>query len=317
MKIAFVGKGGSGKTTLTALLGKALAREGLAVLGIDADINQHLAEALGMDREDASKIPHLGNEITRIKEYCRGSNPRIASASEMIKTTPPGSGSKIVRLGEKNPLLEHFSRTTGGVRIMATGPFTEEDLGVKCYHSKTGSVELLLNHLADGKQDYVLVDMTAGADSFASGLFTRFDATFVVVEPTQKSLGVYSQYQGYARPYGVQVHAVGNKVSDARDESFLRGHLGEALVATIPFSSAVRRAEQGESLSLEECEEGVEEGLATLRRIIETSSQDREAFYRHMVEFHRKNAESWGNALVGKDLALQIDPDFDFLSTAK
>jgi CO dehydrogenase maturation factor len=47
MKIAFAGKGGSGKTTLSALFVRHLTARGLPVVAIDADINQHLAEALG------------------------------------------------------------------------------------------------------------------------------------------------------------------------------------------------------------------------------------------------------------------------------
>jgi CO dehydrogenase maturation factor len=46
MKIAFVGKGGAGKTTLAALFSRHLAAAGRAVLAIDADINQNLAAAL-------------------------------------------------------------------------------------------------------------------------------------------------------------------------------------------------------------------------------------------------------------------------------
>jgi CO dehydrogenase maturation factor len=38
---------------------------------------------------------------------------------------------------------------------MVTGPLCEADLGLKCYHSKAGAVELLLNHLIDGPDEYV------------------------------------------------------------------------------------------------------------------------------------------------------------------
>jgi CO dehydrogenase maturation factor len=48
MKIAFAGKGGSGKTTLSALFTRHLAALGFPVMAIDADISQHLAEALGV-----------------------------------------------------------------------------------------------------------------------------------------------------------------------------------------------------------------------------------------------------------------------------
>jgi CO dehydrogenase maturation factor len=46
---------------------------------------------------------------------------------------------------------------------------------VACYHSKVGAAEMLLDHMVDLLGEYVVVDMTACADSFASGMFTRFD----------------------------------------------------------------------------------------------------------------------------------------------
>jgi CO dehydrogenase maturation factor len=47
VRVAFAGKGGSGKTTLSSLFIRHLAGQGLPVVAIDADINQHLGEALG------------------------------------------------------------------------------------------------------------------------------------------------------------------------------------------------------------------------------------------------------------------------------
>jgi CO dehydrogenase maturation factor len=187
VKIAFAGKGGSGKTTLSSLFVRHIAAQGLPVVAIDADINQHLAEALGVDREP----PAMGAHLTEIKEYLRGSNPRISSAAAMVKTTPPGPGSRLLRLGGPDPVHDLAVDTPCGARLLATGPFTDSDLGVACYHSKTGAVELYLNHLADGPGEYVVVDCTAGADSFASGLFTRFDLTVLVAEPTRKGISVY------------------------------------------------------------------------------------------------------------------------------
>ena len=81
-----------------------------------------------------------------------------------------------------------------------------------CYHSKTGAVELYLNHLVDGPGEYVVVDCTAGADSFASGLFTRFDLTVLVAEPTRKGISVYRQWRDYAAGYHVALAVAGNKI---------------------------------------------------------------------------------------------------------
>jgi hypothetical protein len=72
---------------------------------------------------------------------------------------------------------------------------------VACHHAKTGAVELYLNHLVDGPGEYVVVDCTAGADSFASGLFTRSDLTVPVAEPTRKGISVYRQWQDYSAGY--------------------------------------------------------------------------------------------------------------------
>ena len=48
MKVAVCGKGGSGKTTITATLTRLLARRGLPVLAIDGDPNPNLIQALGV-----------------------------------------------------------------------------------------------------------------------------------------------------------------------------------------------------------------------------------------------------------------------------
>src|SRR5919201_395136 len=227
----------------------------------------------------------MGDRLSLIKGYLRGTNPRITSADTMIKTTPPGEGSRLLRVQENNPVYDACARPVeldgGAVRLMVTGPFTDADLGVACYHSKTGAVELCLNHLLDGEGEYVVVDMTAGADSFASGMFTKFDVTFLVAEPTRRSVGVYRQYRGYAREYGVRIRVIGNKVAGDDDLAFLREEIGEELLTWIGRSPFVRAAEKG-----------------------------RPPPFRQAVEFHVRNARRWGNAATGEDLTSQVDPAF-------
>ncbi|WP_432970277.1 ATP-binding protein [Dactylosporangium sp. CA-233914] len=311
MKAAFVGKGGSGKTTLAALFCRLLAvRDAPRVLAFDADINQHLAVALGADPDEAAMLPALGDHLDEIKEYLRGDNPRIPSAAAMLKTTPPGPGSRIVGVAEANPLYERLVRTIGGVRLAVTGPFAADDLGVACYHSKVGAVELLLNHMADGPGEYAVVDMTAGADSFASGLFTRFDLTFLVCEPTVRSVGVYRQYVGYARDHGVRIVVVGNKVDDAEDVAFLRAEVGDDLLCWFGRSGFVKAAERGRHLPIDELEPANAHALAELKAALDTSTKNWMSYAEQAAEFHTRNALAWGNDRAGTDLTAQIAPGF-------
>ncbi|MFG3197970.1 ATP-binding protein [Streptomyces sp. NPDC048208] len=316
MKIAFVGKGGSGKTTLSSLFIRHLAAAGAPVVAIDADINQHLGPALGLDESEAAALPAMGGRLPLIKDHLRGSNPRIASAETMIKTTPPGSGSRLVSIGGPDAIYDACARPValegGAVRLMVTGPFTEADLGVACYHSKTGAVELFLNHLVDGPDEYVVVDMTAGSDSFASGMFTRFDMTFLVAEPTRKGVSVYRQYKEYARDFGVTLKVVGNKVQGPDDVDFLREEVGDDLLVTVGHSDWVRAMEKGRPPRFGLLEDDNVRALEELRAAADATYglRDWERYTRQMVHFHLRNARSWGNERTGADLAAQVDPDF-------
>jgi CO dehydrogenase maturation factor len=305
MRIAFVGKGGSGKTTAAAMFSRYLAGQDRRVVAIDADINQHLARALGHDGpppRSLSADPHW------LKEHLRGDNPRIASAAAMIKTTPPGRGSRLPDLDPDDAVLRRFATRVGAVHLLAAGEIDETDVGVSCYHAKTGAVELYLSHLLDGPGEYVVVDMTAGADAFASGLFTRFDLTVLVCEPTRRGVGVYRQYAEHARAHGVALAVLGNKITEPADVDYLRDQVGDALLGWLTQSSAVRAAERDGTAP----DPGPADraALGAVADALDARPRDRAAAHRVAVDFHLRNAVSWANRAMGADLADQVDPGF-------
>jgi CO dehydrogenase maturation factor len=200
---------------------RIVGAEGKTVLAMDADINQHLGVTLGYSSEIVETGPEVGNALPKLKRLLAGTNPRIRSPeTTMVKTTLPGQGPHLIRLQDNDPVIEAFALIRQRTFSAPHWRVYEQEIGIRCFHSKTGGAELILNHLLDMPDEWVLVDMTAGADAFASGLFTRFDLTLVVVEPTLKSVGVYRQYKAYAEGYGMNIKALGTRQSMRRISRF-------------------------------------------------------------------------------------------------
>ena len=68
LRIAVVGKGGVGKSTLTALLSRVMAQRGLGVTAVDADEQRNLAVTLGFDPLESDTIVPLAQQADYIEE---------------------------------------------------------------------------------------------------------------------------------------------------------------------------------------------------------------------------------------------------------
>ncbi|RJQ46075.1 MAG: adenylyl-sulfate kinase, partial [Nitrospiraceae bacterium] len=74
MKIAVTGKGGVGKTTVSALLSHLFTSEGKRVIAVDADPDANLASALGVSKSEVEKIRPIA-EMEELVEERTGAKP--------------------------------------------------------------------------------------------------------------------------------------------------------------------------------------------------------------------------------------------------
>ena len=63
MRIAVVGKGGSGKTTIAGALARVLARRNHRILAIDGDPNPNLALSLGIPADSTDSIQSIPSSV--------------------------------------------------------------------------------------------------------------------------------------------------------------------------------------------------------------------------------------------------------------
>ncbi|MBM3282224.1 MAG: ATP-binding protein [Candidatus Diapherotrites archaeon] len=318
MRVAVVGKGGSGKTTVSAALIQEIIRRlnRVHLLAIDADINMHLGPLFGVDWS-RSPEKHLSNPVSieQIKRYLIGNNARIHSLSAFRKTTPPGNGSNLLFLETLNQTpLSAFDFGENTFHLMAVGTYSEDGLGTSCYHNNLSILENILSHASEGG-NWIVVDMVAGTDAFASSLHAQFDIILLVVEPTRQSTDVWNQFVSLASAAGIsnRLFAVGNKVNSTDDEKFLSEKIPENMLLGFLSDSKYLRdlSRRGGNLELSKLEEENRKAIQNMVKKMSTFPSTVRVRYAHLCALHRKYvAQNFITAQFG-DLTTQIDPNFN------
>jgi CO dehydrogenase maturation factor len=230
MKIAITGKGGVGKTTLTALLAQALADTGRDVLAVDADPSPCLAGALGFPLELQAKL-HPIAEMDVLIEERTGAKPGTVGGFFTL-----------------NPRVDdipgRFSIVHRGVRLLVMG--SVEMGGSGCICPESAMLKTLFTHLLFRKDDVLLLDMYAGVEHLGRATVDFVDAMLVVVEPTRRSMGTAAQIKKLANDIGLtKLFLVGNKVRNEEETNFLKTETpGIPLLGVLPSDLKVQEADR-------------------------------------------------------------------------
>lgn len=229
MKIAVTGKGGVGKTTLSAVLCHLFASEGKKVIAVDADPDANLAQALGINAHDIKKIRPIADM------------PELIEERTGVK---PGSMGGIFKLNPRvDDLPEEIGYKFNGITLLVAGKSKAAASG--CYCPENILLRRLLKHLVIERGEVVVVDMEAGIEHLTRGTAEAVDAFIVVVEPGQRSIQTANTVKEMAKGLGVKhVFVVANKVRNDSDIIFLKEHIrGMEFLGAIRFSQSVMDAD--------------------------------------------------------------------------
>lgn len=194
MKIAVCGKGGSGKSTVVALLAKEARDRGYHTLIVDSDeSNSGLFRMLGFSHPPVPLMELVGGK-KGLKEKMAQTNvlsePRIALAQIPDKYLIQRDGLVLVSIGKILQSLEGCA--------CPMGVLSREFLKKLTLHPS----------------ELAIVDMEAGVEHFGRGVETSVDSVLIVVEPPLESVEVAQKIYYLARGLGIRnIWAVLNKVT--------------------------------------------------------------------------------------------------------
>ncbi|OIJ09381.1 carbon monoxide dehydrogenase [Anaerobacillus arseniciselenatis] len=220
MKIAITGKGGVGKTTLSACLAHLLKQNGKEVLAVDADPDANFGMALGFSEEELADVKTIANDRKLIKERT-GAEPGISGQWFSLNPTVDDVPKRYVSVHNDIKLLQLGSVESGGA-------------GCACPESTI--LKALLNHIILNDDDAVICDMEAGIEHLGRGTAGSVDAFIIVVEPGKRSIATAKTIVKLANDIGVNnIYAVVNKCvgNNAAEIEKALGNI--PVIGTIPY----------------------------------------------------------------------------------
>jgi CO dehydrogenase maturation factor len=219
MKVMICGKGGSGKSTITALLAKALKNSGKTVLVVDTDESNLCLHRL------------LGARMPEVLMEAMGGRKEV---KEKLHPSFPHSPEDAFL---KDPLTFAELPTScladaDGIKLLVVGKIKEYGEGCACM---IGSIsKAVLSRLREEADEVVLIDAEAGLEHFGRRVDAGCDLVLAVVDPSFESLAMAGRIRKLAEMAGVQAFFILNKVEESAREVMFQGVEAAQVIAVVP-----------------------------------------------------------------------------------
>jgi len=236
MKIAVSGKGGVGKSTVSAAIALTLAKKGQRVLALDADPDANLAASLGISSN--VRITPISKEIELIQER---TGAKIEQYGQVFKLNP-----------EVGDVAVKFAYSHNGVELIVLGAVKRGGGGCAC--PENIFIKALVNDLVLYKNETLIMDMEAGIEHLGRATVTGVDVMIIVVEPGQRSLDCAKTVIKMSEEIGLNNFViVGNKIINEDDKEFISEEFsqwtrsfaeGKLNLFFLPYSEKIRSADR-------------------------------------------------------------------------
>lgn len=236
MIIGFLGKGGSGKSTIaTKVVNFLSADKNNTILAIDADYNMDLLHNLNAGDD----LNYLGSDAKFLMKKVLGFDEKALYVDMVLDE----NNSNRFILNPIDEFTKKYSKKVSeNINLMAVGPHSENVLNDKmCSHGLGALLKAYLPLLNLKKNEYVIVDEKAGVDSVGTGIPTGFNMSIIVAEATIYGVKAAKQISDLLKNhYHLPFAYIVNKVKADTDLDFIKKELSEeCIIDYIPFSENV------------------------------------------------------------------------------
>ncbi|HCY87333.1 MAG TPA: ATP-binding protein [Desulfobacteraceae bacterium] len=204
MKLMICGKGGSGKSTVSALLAKGMADRGTPVLLVDADESN-----LGLYRMLGIEMPRPVLEALGGK---KGFQARLKASAQGFGGPPPlfSGGLTLDTLADDDQIRPCLA-VSGSLKVLTIGKINHFGEGCAC---PMGNLfRSIFSNLRLTNRDLTIVDTAAGLEHFGRRLDGECDHILTVIDPSYESVTMAARMAAIASEAGLPVSGVLNKTT--------------------------------------------------------------------------------------------------------
>lgn len=216
MKIGVIGKGGSGKTTVSGVLARSLARQGWEVVAIDCDSNPNLGISLGLGLDQTQELAAIRQALDE------GTEEHAPTAEEVLQKF--GSvGPDRVRVA----VVTRIDKPSGGCPCCGISPeqlLAELETGELPPTNGNGTADVTGPAAQSGSAPVragrvLIADMEAGLGTIGRMREGSLDVAILVTEPTPKAIEVVRRAAEMVVEHKIATRTVilANKVRDESD----------------------------------------------------------------------------------------------------